>query len=1134
MPENGPCSVCNKIVDNHPALLCPYCKLWSHNKCNKITSKEYRLHQKNIDEPFCCQKCFEQIPFNSLNSTEFDTFSKFDIIETQNGSNINLTPTPTQQMIIDKLNNLIQQQNFCTEEKDHDYSNQPDNEFDQPLTCSYFSCEDFVNAKIEASKNFSILHLNIHSIQRHVEELRVLLHALNFSFDIIAISESKLKCEPQIDITLSGYHSPYCKFTEAEKGGTILYISKKLNFKPRKDLEIYESKELESSFIEIINKKSSNDIVGVIYRHPKMDTNIFIDKKLNHITSILAKEKNKRIYIAGDFNFDLLKYSNHTDTANFFDKMTSNLLVPLILVPTKINTKNDTLIDNIFTNQFNSQTITGNLAVNFSDGHLPSFAIFPKPNQNHLPKKHNIYVRGKLEGEKKENFLMDLAAIDMGKDVIVDNDPDKSLDNLLSHSDRLTDLYIPSNKLTKKEYKQTTKPWITLGIRNSIQRKDKLFKKYINMKNSTMRDDIHAEYKILKNRINSLIYHSKKNYYTKYFNQYSNNIKKIWIGIKNIINIKTKDQNSPNCIEVNDELITDNKEICNNFNEYFTTVADKILRNNKTPILKTFDKYLPERNSKSFVYEPCTPNEVFLLIEQLNPHKGTGPNGIYTEILKLVNHLICDTLCKIFNMCITSGKHPDKLKLAHALPIFKKGSRLLVSNYRPISLLSNLNKILEKIMHKRIYSFLEKYEILYELQFGFRAGYSTTHALIHMTEAIRSALDSGSVTCGIFVDFQKAFDTVNHDILLKKLEHYGFRGVINDWFRSYLTDRKQKVAINGFESESKSLLHGVPQGSVLGPILFLIYINDLHRSIKHSITYHFADDTNLLHISNDYKTLQRKVNFDLFSLHKWLTANKISLNEAKTELIYFRKSGLAPNLNIKLHGKTLIPTKVVKYLGIYLDEFLSGEAHCSELIKKLNRANGMLAKARHFVPELELKNIYHAIFSSHILYGSQIWTPKLVSVNEKISRLQKTSMRIMTFSEFRAHSEPLFKKLEILKFQDSIVVNNCKFVYDFFNNNLPGSFSNTFTRTDELYDYSTRQATTGKLYIPSYKTTNFGLKCIYKRCINSWNQLSTELNLINRNNNLNNTSIEDIDMLKYSRTVLKDKLTKHILSKYEE
>ena len=209
-------------------------------------------------------------------------------------------------------------------------------------------------------------------------------------------------------------------------------------------------------------------------------------------------------------------------------------------------------------------------------------------------------------------------------------------------------------------------------------------------------------------------------------------------------------------------------------------------------------------------------------------------------------------------------------------------------------------------------------------------------------------------------------------------------------------------------------------------------------------------------------------------------------------------------MNIKLHGKTLTPSKFVKYLGVYLDEFLSGNTHCSELSKKLNRANGMLAKARHYVPDLELKNIYHAIFSSHIMYGSQVWTTKLISVTEKIYRLQKAAMRIMTFSEFRAHSEPLFKKLEILKFQDSIVVNNCSFVYDYLNNKLPRSFINTFLRTDDLYKYKTRQATIGKLYIPAYKTTTFGLKCIYKRCINSWNKITTELNLTNKKNDINN------------------------------
>ena len=314
---------------------------------------------------------------------------------------------------------------------------------------------------------------------------------------------------------------------------------------------------------------------------------------------------------------------------------------------------------------------------------------------------------------------------------------------------------------------------------------------------------------------------------------------------------------------------------------------------------------------------------------------------------------------------------------------------------------------------------------------------------------------------------------------------------------------------------------------------YSLYINDLHRCIKYCTTYHFADDTNLLNISKNYKSLQLKVNSDLRSLHKWITANKISLNEGKTELIFFRKSGPVPTLKIKLHGKRLLPTKIVKYLGVYLDEYLSGEAHCKELVKKLNRGNGMLAKARHYVPHLELKNIYHAIFSSHLVYGAQVWSAKLLSVNEKVFRLQKRAMRIMTFSDFKAHSEPLFKELSILKFQHHIDVTNCIFVYDFLHNNLPPAYINTFTRLDETDTCLTRQASTGQLFIPSFNTTTFGLKCINKRCINSWNNISREINKINKQKYVNKFECPNIDLSKLSRGVLKEILNKHILSQYE-
>ena len=209
-----------------------------------------------------------------------------------------------------------------------------------------------------------------------------------------------------------------------------------------------------------------------------------------------------------------------------------------------------------------------------------------------------------------------------------------------------------------------------------------------------------------------------------------------------------------------------------------------------------------------------------------------------------------------------SGSHPQRLKFVNTIPIHKKGSRILLSNYRPISLLSNLNKIFEKIIFKRLYSFLEKYECLYELQYGFRAKHPTTHALINITENIREALHSKKPVSSVFVDLQKPFDTVNHKILLSKLEYYGTRGSINAWFKSYLYKRRQIVTINGFESEIKLLNHDVPQGSVLGPLLFLLYINDLHKSIHNSKVYHFADDTNLLRIST-YKKLQKELNKDL-------------------------------------------------------------------------------------------------------------------------------------------------------------------------------------------------------------------------------------------------------------------------------
>ena len=226
-----------------------------------------------------------------------------------------------------------------------------------------------------------------------------------------------------------------------------------------------------------------------------------------------------------------------------------------------------------------------------------------------------------------------------------------------------------------------------------------------------------------------------------------------------------------------------------------------------------------------------------------------------------------------------TGVFPSVLKTAKVVPVFKKDSKLNYSNYRPISLLSNIEKILEKLMYTRLYTFLDYNNIIYDLQFGFRQQYSTSHALINITENLRKALDDGKRGCGVFIDLQKAFDNLDHQILLVKLNHYGIHGVSNDWFKSYLSNRNQYVYINGYESGLAAINCGVPQGSVLGPLLFLLYINDLNQAIKFCKVHHFADDTNLLCPSNSIKKLNNLVNADLKHLLNWLNANKISLNK---------------------------------------------------------------------------------------------------------------------------------------------------------------------------------------------------------------------------------------------------------------
>ena len=1112
-----PCGICKKsVAKNHRAIQCDNCDSWIHIKCQYLDSNDYKKFQNDSSRTFLCIPCKSDLfPFTNLNNNEFDVLLSKGINFIDKDL-IDMAPSGNQKALFDQLNEAIQH-NILDLDSDYDT--------DMPvLDCRYFSIDEFRHQKFNPDKSFSIFHLNIHSIDLHIEELRVALQLLDFRFDFICISESKIEkdqAQTQTDISLEGYQSPISTPTESTKGGVLLYAKLGINVIPRDDISntFYRPKELESVFVEIVNPSQSNSILGSLYRHPSMDEKLFNDHYMVALKNLREKESSKNFYISGDFNFDLLKTSSHPETSNFFDAMMSCYLLPSITIPTKINSKNNTVIDNIFTSQYHPDLKSGNLLIGISD-HIPSFLIMPKSNQNHIPKKQNIFKRD-TKNFDRENFVLDFLGIDWTECLELDkNDVNHSTSQFIHKMNELLDKYLPLKKLSQKQFKQRYKPWISDYILERISLKNKFLQRSAKCKNPLEKNILYNRYKDLKNYITNLVRNGKKEFYKNYFDENKKNMKKIWQGIKDIVNIKNKNFDQPSCIQNGDKTVTEPLEISNSFNKYFTSIADNILKKRKHTGNKSFKDYLPTPLSNSIAIHPCDESEIELIISSFDVKKACGPNSIPNDLLHLLKKDIASPLALIFNLSFSSGTFPDLLKISKTIPIFKKGSRLLVSNYRPISLLSNLNKILEKLMYSRLYNFLSTHNVFYNLQFGFRSKHSTNHALLDIVEQVKISLDNKKFACGIFVDFQKAFDTVNHDILISKLNTYGVRGIANDWLRSYLSNRSQFVSILGYESTTFPQPHGVPQGSVLGPLLFLLYINDLHRAIIHSRVYHFADDTNLLNVSNSPKQMQKQVNIDLKLLYKWLLANKISLNCSKTELIIFKRRGsnlVNFSYKIKLNGLILRESEYIKYLGVYLDSTLSGKYHCETLRPKLSRACGMLSKARHYVPKEELVSLYHAIFGSHLSYGSQVWSQDPNPHLNKIISLQKRALRTITFSDFNAHSSPIFKDLKVLKLMDNVKINNCLFVHDYLNNLLPICYNNYFSLLSDLRDIATKACELGCLFVPNYRTTKFGLKSFTRKCIDHWNFFSFKFN----------TNLKDI-----SRTELKCKLTDYFIQSY--
>lgn len=344
--------------------------------------------------------------------------------------------------------------------------------------------------------------------------------------------------------------------------------------------------------------------------------------------------------------------------------------------------------------------------------------------------------------------------------------------------------------------------------------------------------------------------------------------------------------------------------IANILNEHFATIGNR-LANKLPPARRHYSEYLNNVSSpeNSFYFSSITSNEVKFEILTMPENKSYGLYSCPTRLLKCSCDIISPILAKMFNISIEAGIYPAKLKMSKITALFKNDDECEANNYRPISLLSNFNRIFEKLTYTRMEEFIDKHGLLYSSQYGFRKAHSTQHAILDIVEAIQKNMDSGLFSCGVFIDLKKAFDTVNHNILLGKLEHYGFRGIINQWFSSYLASRFQTTQNNSHISDKLEITCGVPQGSVLGPLLFLLYINDIYQCSETLAFYLFADDTNILYADKSLKSLEQTVSRELDHLYDWLTANKLSLNIKKSNFVIFRpyqKNSKLPSPNLRI------------------------------------------------------------------------------------------------------------------------------------------------------------------------------------------------------------------------------------------
>ena len=958
--------------------------------------------------------------------------------------------------------------------------------------CKYYNTSEFQSL----TKNFDtdglkMIHFNIRSFEKNKFLLYFFLELLNIEFDIIFLSEIGKVNVALAESIFEGYKLIHQPPSTAKGGAGMLIKSNKFDsICEIKDPKFSIAKKCECTnclaenvWVKLISK-NNEFIVSSIYRHPNGNIDHFVDS----IEPIFSNINDKSWYVvAGDININLMN-TDDVKTSNYAEKFLNANFIPCINLPIRFCETTATLIDHIMLKDqrklIQTKVTAGNLISDITD-HLPSFALINTKIKKNIVRP---YITIRLFTKKKiDKFIADIPKLNpllnTNDNQLLSSNVHDSYNEFIKNLKIILDQYFPLIKLSRAKAKN--KPFITPGIRVSIKHRDKLFHKYLN--NKTVNNRI--SWTRYRNKLSETIKAAEKLFYQRKLKENSENSQSLWKVFGSILNNKKKSK-SINKIKVNNIELTDQNVITEEFNKYFSTIGAKLAENFNSENIN-HKAYLRNKVENSFFLHFTTEHEIIKEINNFDCKKSPGYDDISVKFLQAAKNLVAKPLMLIFNKAITTGQYPDALKIAKVIPLFKKGETTLITNYRPISLLSLLNKIFEKLLYRRLYKFLVKHNVLYKYQFGFRKGYSTTMALIEIVNNIKTAIDNNKFVCGIFLDLTKAFDTVDHQILLDKLHHYGVRGQTNNLFKSYLSNRKQFVKIGNSESSHLSINCGVPQGSVLGPLLFLIYINDIANLSPLGNIRLFADDTNVFVEHENLEQLYENAKIILEYLYQWFKDNKLTVNAKKSSFTIFTTSHIRNNTNfpdsIAVNNESILISNSTKYLGITIDQELSWKDHVQELCNGLKGMFSVFYNIRAYLTIDHVKTIYYALIYSRVKYGLSVYGTANRGLIDKIQVLQNQLLKVLTGKPYRYCTNKLHNELKLLKIEDLYKQAILTFVHKFQNNKLPFVFDSYFTSFSEIHNINTRNRNNN--FIVPRVTSRLGSTNISFVGAVSWNNL---------------------------------------------